>query len=154
MARPGGLFSPGWYYQPGLKVDLYSRARNRDKRRGPLVPDSCSRLENRDWRGFPTGSTTCLCTSKANANADTKEEVKAPLLQLILNPGSLRLSAWNLNMRHDFICCHENSIKTGFIHIKTKFCWRLFTDKERLDLPWQYCNRQGKFEPFLMASYR
>ena len=26
VARPGGLFSPGWYYQPGLKVD------------GPLVP--------------------------------------------------------------------------------------------------------------------
>ena len=27
VARPGGLFSPGWYYQPGLKV---SRARSRD----------------------------------------------------------------------------------------------------------------------------
>ena len=22
VARPGGLFSPGWYYQPGLKADL------------------------------------------------------------------------------------------------------------------------------------
>ena len=22
VARPGGLFSPGWYYQPRLKVDL------------------------------------------------------------------------------------------------------------------------------------
>ena len=27
MARPGGPFSPGWYYQPGLKVDLVPGAK-------------------------------------------------------------------------------------------------------------------------------
>ena len=33
VARPGGLFSPGWYYQPGLKVG------------GPLVPSAKSGLK-------------------------------------------------------------------------------------------------------------
>ena len=30
---------------------------------GPLVPDACSRVGNRDYRGFPTGSKALFCTS-------------------------------------------------------------------------------------------
>ena len=56
VARPGGLFSPGWYYQPGLKVP----GEKSGLKEGPFSPGfvlpvpklGLKKIENREYNSF------------------------------------------------------------------------------------------------------
>jgi len=48
VARPGGLFSLGWYYQPGLKVDEKSELKE-----GPFSPEFMLPVEKPGLKRFP-----------------------------------------------------------------------------------------------------
>ena len=49
VARPGGLFSPGWYYQPGLKVPDEKPG----LKEGPFSPGFVLPVGKPGLKGFP-----------------------------------------------------------------------------------------------------
>ena len=58
----GSTFYPGWCTNRD-KSPLLSRLPDSGQKGTPFVPDWCSRLENRDNSGFPTGTNQRFCSS-------------------------------------------------------------------------------------------